>query len=202
MNAPLLEHGMAKVAAGVYLAAASQPAAHFGTARFAGLRGLVVPDRAALRRVETAGDAYFASAEAPFLTFLSLPSDAPLSVVAAKLLVAPFASRVRGRSLKLIPLSFARATPVTELRTGWAVLATRSRTARVALADGETLTVRPDALVAWLGRPPTGFYPKLRIWDVLLPRAPRNLSFSFHGPATVWFEGAAQPPRRPHGLRA
>ncbi len=202
MNAPVLEHGMAKVAAGVYLAAVAQPAAHFGTARLAGLRGLVVPDRAALRRVETAGDAYFASAEAPFLTFLSLPSDAPLSVVAAKLLVTPLASRVRGRSLKLIPLSFARATPVTELRTGWAVLATRSRTARVALADGETLTVRPDALVAWLGRPPTGFCPKLRIWDVLLPRAPRNLSFSFHGPATVWFEGAAQPPRRPHGLRA
>ena len=193
---------MAKVAAGVYLAAASQPAAHFGAARFVGLRGLVVPDRAALRRVETAGDAYFDFAEAPFLTFLSLPSDAPLSVVAAKLLVAPLASRVRGRSLKLIPLSFARAMPVTELRTGWAVLATRSRTARVALADGETLTVRPDALVAWLGRPPTGFCPKLRIWDVLLPRAPRNLSFSFHGPATVWFEGAAQPPRRPHGLRA
>ena len=191
MNAPLLEHGMAKVAAGVYLAA-----------RLAGLRGLVVPDRAALRRVETAGDAYFASAGAPFLTFLSLPSDAPLSAVSAKLLVTPLASRVRGRSLKLIPLSFARATPVTELRTGWAVLATRSRTARVALADGETLTVRPDALVAWLGRPPTGFCPKLRIWDVLLPRAPRNLSFSFHGPATVWFEGAAQPPRRPHGLRA
>ena len=96
MNAPLLEHGMAKVAAGVYLVAASQPAAHFGTARLAGLRGLVVPDRAALRRVETAGDAYFASAEAPFLTFLSLPSDAPLSAVSAKLLVAPLASRVRG----------------------------------------------------------------------------------------------------------
>ena len=40
MNAPLLEHGMAKVAAGVYLAAVAQPAAHFGTARLAGLRGL------------------------------------------------------------------------------------------------------------------------------------------------------------------
>lgn len=202
MNEPVLEHGMAKVAAGTYLAAASQPAAHFGTARLAGLGGFIVPDRAALRRVETAGDAFFASAEAPFLTFLSLPSDGPLSVVSAKLLVTPLASRVRGRSLKLIPLSFARATPVTELRAGWAVLATRSRTARVALADGETLTVRPDALVAWLGKSPTGFCPKLRLLDILLPRAPRNLSFSFHGPATVWFEGAVQPPRRPHGLRA
>ncbi len=202
MNEPVLEHGMAKVAAGAYLAAASQPAAHFGAARLAGLGGFVVPDRAALRRVETAGDAFFAAAEAPFLTLLPLPPDEPLSAVSAKLLVAPLASRVRGRSLKLIPLSFARATPVTELRTGWAVLATRSRTARVALAEGETLTVRPDALVAWLGRPPTGFCPKLRLLDVLLPRAPRNLSFSFHGPVTVWFEGAAQPPRRPHGLRA
>ena len=202
MNAPLVEHGMAKVGAGVYLAAAAQPTAACGAARTAGLKGFVAPDRAALRRVETAGDAYFASAAAPFLTALAPPPDAPLSAVAAKLLVAPFDARVKGRALKLVPFSFARATPVTELRGGWAVFATRSRTARVSLADGETLTVRPEALVAWLGPAPTGFCPKLRLLDLLLPRLPRTLAFSFHGPATVWFEGAAQPPRRTHGLRA
>jgi uncharacterized protein (AIM24 family) len=69
-------------------------------------------------------------------------------------------------------------------------MATASRTARVALADGETLSVRPEAVVAWAGRRPTGFCPKISVWDVLLPRVPRALLFTFYGPGVVWIEGA------------
>ncbi len=202
MNDPVLENGMAKVVAGSYLAAEAQPASYFGTVKIRGLGGFIVPDRAALRRVETTGDAYFASAEAPFLTAQTVLPDTPLAVVAAKLLVAPFESRVKGLSLKVIPMSFARAIPVTLLQTGWAVLATKSRVTRVTLDEGATLMVRPEALVAWMGPKPTGFCPKLGILDILLPRGPRNLGLSFHGPATVWFEGAEKPKRRMHGLRA
>ncbi len=205
MTAPQIENGMARVeTAGAYLAARDQPCAHAGAVRVAGLRGLIVPDRAALCQVETTGAAYFARAEAPFLTLLAALPDEPLCVVATKLLVAPAASRVKGRALKLVPMSFARALAVTELRGGWAVLATKSRVARVAVAEGDTLTVRSEALVAWCGAAPTTFCPRLGLLDILLPRGPRGLAFSVHGPATVWFEGAALPPRRRrlYGVRA
>ena len=75
-------------------------------------------------------------------------------------------------------------------------MATRSRTARVALADGESLGVRPDAAVAWTGPRPTGFCPRLRLLDVLLPRGPRDLLLHFHGPAIVWIEGSQPLPLR------
>ena len=133
---------------------------------------------------------------------VALP-DVALNVVARKLLVAPFASRVKGLALKLIPMSFARALAVTQLLKGWAVMATKSRVTRVALAEGESLTMRPEALVAWIGAKPTGFCPKLRLVDILLPRGPRNLAYSFHGPATVWFEGSETERRLGrHGVRA
>ena len=80
---------------------------------------------------------------------------------------------------------------VTELKSGWVVLATRSRTARVVVEDGGTLSVRPDAVVAWTGPSPTGFCPKLRLMDIILPRGPRDLLFHFHGPSVVWVEGAS-----------
>ncbi len=70
------------------------------------------------------------------------------------------------------------------------VMATASRTARIAVTDGDTLSVRPEAVVAWTGQRPTGFCPKLGIWDVLLPRGPKDLLFNFHGPCIVWVEGS------------
>ena len=203
MNEPLIANGMAKIAAGSWLTASDQPAANLGTATRASLRGFIVPDRAAVRRLETTADAWCASAERPFLTHLAALPDMPLSIVSRKLLVAPFEARVKGVSLRLIPLSFARALPVTQLQKGWAVMATRSRVTQLTLKDGETLAVRPEALVAWIGPKPTGFCPKLRLVDILLPRGPRNLSYSFHGPATVWFEGAEAERRLArHGIRA
>jgi hypothetical protein len=74
--------------------------------------------------------------------------------------------------------------------SAWVVMATASRTARLSVDDGDTLSVRPEAVVAWTGQCPTGFCPKLGIWDILLPRGPKDLLFSFHGPCIVWIEGA------------
>ena len=190
MNEPLIENGMAKIAAGTWLTGNDQPAAFRGSATVSGLRGFIVPDRAAVRKTVTTADAWCGSAERPFLSHLAALPDEALNVVSRKLLVAPFESRVKGLSLKLVPMSFARALPVTQLQKGWALLATKSRVTRLSLEDGETLTVRPEALVAWIGQKPTGFCPKLRLLDILLPRGPRNLAYSFHGPATVWFEGS------------
>ena len=69
-------------------------------------------------------------------------------------------------------------------------MATASRTARLSVEDGDTLSVRPEAVVAWTGQRPTGFCPKLGIWDILLPRGPKDLLYSFHGPCLVWIEGS------------
>ncbi len=192
MDEALIENGAAKVPAGTWLCGRAQPTACLGTSSLKGLRGLVVPDRAFLRSVTTDAEAWFSSADAPFLTRLSALPDEPLSVVSRKVLVAPFASRVGAKSLKLVPMSFKRATAVTQFRLGWAVAATQSRVTRVAVEDGATLTVRPESLVAWIGKDPTGFCPKLSLLDVILPRGPKNLAYSFHGPSVVWFEGAAE----------
>lgn len=203
MNEPLLENGMAKIAAGTWLVSAEQPAACLGTSRRTGLRGFIVPDRAAVHQLTTTGEAWCAAADRPFLALLTALPDTPLNLVSRKLLVAPREARVKGMALKLIPLSFARLTPVTVLQKGWAVVATKSRVTRLALKEGETLTVRPEALVAWIGSKPTGFCPRLGLLDILLPRGPRNLAYSFHGPATVWFEGAeAERKFIRHGVRA
>ena len=78
----------------------------------------------------------------------------------------------------------------------WVVMATTSRTERIQVADGDMLSVRPDAVVAWTGNRPTGFCPKLSVWDVLLPRGPRNMLFHFHGPSVVWIEGSNHPTTR------
>ena len=72
-------------------------------------------------------------------------------------------------------------------------MATASRTARLQVADGDTLSVRPEAVVAWTGNRPTGFCPKLGLWDILLPRGPKNLLLHFHGPSVVWVEGSNVP---------
>ena len=47
--------------------------------------------------------------------------------------------------------------------------------------------------MAWTGKKPTGFCPKLSIWDILLPRGPRDLLFTFYGPGIVWVEGSFDP---------
>ena len=95
-----------------------------------------------------------------------------------------------------ISVTIARSLRVTEFASEWVVVATRSRTARIALADGESLGVRPEAAVAWTGARPTGFCPRLRLLDVLLPRGPRDLMLHFHGPAIVWIEGSENLPLR------
>ena len=86
--------------------------------------------------------------------------------------------------------SNSMTTQAEPIGSAWVVMATASRTSRIAVDDGDTLSVRPDAVVAWTGQPPTGFCPKLGIWDVLLPRGPKDLLFSFHGPCIVWVEGS------------
>ena len=80
--------------------------------------------------------------------------------------------------------------PEGEGASSWVVMATESRTARLSVADGETLSARPESVVAWTGNRPTGFCPKLGILDVLLPRGPRDLVLHFHGPCLVWVEGS------------
>lgn len=83
----------------------------------------------------------------------------------------------------------------------WVVMATASRTARVPVADGDTLSVRPEAVVAWTGPRPSGFCPRLGLGDLFLPRPPKNLLLRFHGPCLVWLEGsggAAANGPRPH----
>ena len=192
MEEALIENGAAKVPAGTWLCGRAQPAASLGAAVVKGLRGFVVPDRAWVRTAEVSGAAWFASADAPFLTRLPALPDEPLNVVSSKVLVAPAKSRVGAKSLKLVPMSLRRATPATAFSFGWVVAATRSRVSRVALADGETLTVRPEALVAWIGKAPTGTCPRLTVIDLILPRGPKGLSYSFHGSAVVWLEGASE----------
>ena len=72
-------------------------------------------------------------------------------------------------------------------------MATSSRATRFKVEDGDTLSVRPEAVVAWTGNRPTGFCPKLGLWDFLLPRGPKDLMLHFHGPSVVWVEGANVP---------
>lgn len=190
MDDVLIENGSAKVAAGEWLMAPVQPAAFRGQARASGQKGFFVRDRASVRIVKTDADAWCSSGDRPFLTRLAALPDEPLHLVSAKLLVAPIASRVKAWNLKLIPMSLRRSTVITDFKLGWVVAATKSRVNRVSIEEGETLSVRPESLVAWIGPNPTGFCPRLSIWDIIFPRGPKNMSFTFHGPATVWFEGS------------
>lgn len=136
---------------------------------------------------ETAERCYFARQGQPFLTRFDLAE--PTHVVASKLLVAPRASKRRQRFLRIVPFSFKDAVRTYELSGGWAVLATASRVRRIVVGEDETLTAHPTAVVAWTGKRPSGFCPRLRLRDLFLPRKPR-LRFRFHGPAIVWIEGA------------
>ena len=196
MTDVMIESGFAQVTAGEWLAGRAQPTAAHGVFHVAGLKGFIVPDRALVRVVSTREGLLCSAADAPFLTRLDALPDEKLALVSSKLLIAPQAARTGGRRVKLVPFSLRFAVVVTEFSSGWAVVATRSRTRRVALAEGEVLTVRKESAVAWTGPDPVGFCPKLGLWDFLLPRGPRNLSLTFRGPAVLWIEGSAEEPQR------
>lgn len=191
-----IECGFAEVGAGQWLMSRCQPAAFFGRAVRRRRRGWRVCDRSRLDLVETTGAAKCADSSRPFLTHI--PCAAPVFAVSDKVLVAGAAARRDARMVKAVPMSARNALCVTEFGGEWVVMATASRTTRVALGEDETMSVRPDAVVAWTGRAPTGFCPRLSIWDVLLPRGPRDLLLTFYGPGVVWIEGSG----RPEGARS
>ena len=181
-------NGFAEIGAGTWLVGHGQPAAFFGKTVRQHMKGWLVRDRGCLELVETTGDARCADGSRPFLTHI--PCAAPISAVSSKVLVAPAAARTGALSVKPIPMSLAGSICVTEFGSEWVVMATRGRTARVQVPEGETLSVRPEAVVAWSGAKPTGFCPKLGILDMILPRGPKDLLLTFYGPAIVWVEGS------------
>lgn len=211
-GAVTIESGFAEVGAGTWLVGRGQPAAFFGEAARLRRKGWFVRDRSSLELVETTGRTLCADAACPFLTHI--PCAAPVSAVSGKVLVAPASARTGAELVKVVPMSVRGALCVTKfgrlevLKPGsldgddqtsklpslqtsnFVVMATASRTGRVSVEDGGTLSVRPESVVAWTGGRPTGFVRKLGIWDVLLPRTPRDLMLHFHGPCIVWIEGA------------
>ena len=211
-----IESGFAEVGAGVWLMGHAQPAAFFGKAVRRRRKGWIVRDRSRLDLVETTGLARLSCASRPFLTHI--PCAATIFAVSDKVLVAPAEARLDAKNFKAIPFSMQSALCVTvfgqkpedgktengerESENGeqsWVVMSTASRTARISVDDGDTLSVRPEAVVAWTGTSPTGFCPRLGIWDMLLPRGPKDLLFSFYGPCIVWVEGSQVQSRLPRG---
>jgi len=218
-----IESGFAVVAAGAWLVGRGQPAAFHGEAVRRRRKGWLVRDRSAIDLVETTGQAWCASAERPFLTHI--PCAAPVAAVSGKVLVAPAPARTGAELVKIVPMSVRGAICVTRFGSledgedgspeergpgNFVVMATASRTARISVEDGGTLSVRPEAVVAWTGGLPTGFVRRLGVWDVLLPRTPRDMMLHFHGPCIVWVEGSGDPylnapklpnfQRRPYGF--
>lgn len=187
IDQPHIENGFASVTGGSWLVRRGQPAA-CNSISLRGLKGFVVPDRFLLQVVEAKGAVHAASSERPFLTQVSVTDQ--LKVVTAKVLLAPLEARSGGQLLRVIPLSFRHAFPVTKFSKDWVVLATRSRVRRFVVEEDEILTVRSDAAVAWTGKDPTGFCPKLRMRDLIFPVRHRvQLALNFYGPQIVWVEG-------------
>ncbi len=221
-----IEGGFAEVPAGQWLMGRGQPAAFEGVAVRRRRRGWCVRDRGRLDLVETSAKAMCASAERPFLTYI--PCADAVFAVSGKVLVAPAAARKSSAIVKVVPMTATSGICATEFaqdamesapeavsagatgdggeKHAWVVLATQSRTVRITLEEGRTISVRPQALVAWTGKKPTGFCPKLGLLDILLPRGPKDLLLTFYGPSVVWVEGAAEAPgavrpgRRPYGI--
>ncbi|MBR3220930.1 MAG: hypothetical protein IKF72_01755 [Kiritimatiellae bacterium] len=189
-----IEGGFAEVGAGAWLMGRGQPAAFFGSAVRRRRKGFLVRDRQSLDLVETSSAAKCADARRPFLTHI--PCAAPIHAVSSKVLVAPASARAGAQSMKVIPMSMRSVLCVTEFGREWVVMATASRTVRLQVEDGDTLSVRPESVVAWTGSRPTGFCPKLGVWDILLPRGPRDLLLHFYGPSVVWAEGAGVESRK------
>jgi len=194
-----IEGGFAEVGAGAWLMGRGQPAAFFGSAVRRRRKGFLLRDRSVLDFVETTSVAKCADASRAFLTHI--PCAEPICAVSSKVLVAPVAAWSGAETMKVIPMSARGAFCVTKFclsedGTSWVVMATTSRTTRFRVVDGETLSARPESVVAWTGNRPTGFCPKLGIWDILLPRGPRDLLLHFHGPSVVWVEGSKAESRR------
>lgn len=189
-GAPLIENGFATVGEGSWLVGRGQPAVALGTCAIGGVKGFLAPDRRVLHTVRTERKLWLSSAMRPFLTHLTCVDR--LKAVSAKILVAPAAAREKGRLVRVIPMSFRRAVAVTELKSDWAVMATRSRVTRIALDAGETAQVRAEAVVGWTGKDPTGFCRRLRLRDLILPRCAGSvaLALTFYGPQVVWAEGS------------
>ena len=184
-----IEGGFAEVGAGAWLMSPAQPAAFFGEVVRRRRKGWVVRDRGRLELVEAVAAAKCADGTRPFLTHI--PCAEPIFAVSEKVLVAPASARTGAELVKSVPMSLRAALCVTVFEQSWVVMATASRTVRIQVPDGETLSVRPDAVVAWTGHRPTGFCRKIGIFDILLPRGPKDLVLHFHGPCLVWAEGAA-----------
>ncbi len=188
MDAVKIDGGFAEVGAGSWLMGRGQPTAFFGSAVRRRRRGLFVRDRSSLDLVETTAAAKCADARRPFLTHI--PCAAPVSAASGKVLVAPASAWAGAQAVRTIPMSARGSLCVTMFGGGWVVMATAGRTARIQVPDGDTLSARPEAVVAWTGNRPTGFCPKLGILDMLLPRGPKDLLLHFHGPCLIWVEGA------------
>ena len=189
-----IEGGFAEVGAGEWLVSRGQPAAVLGAFRRLRRTGWFVRDRAALDRVRTGGRTSLSLSSAPFLTHI--PCAERISAVSAKVLVAPASARASAEVFRPVPMSVRGSFATTAFERDWLVVATRSRTARHVVEDGQTLSVRPDAAVAWTGNRPTGFCARLGLVDLLLPVSPRELFLNFHGPCVVWIEGAGAAGRR------
>ncbi|MBR4221406.1 MAG: hypothetical protein IKR81_09635 [Victivallales bacterium] len=189
MNDATIENGFATVGKGSWLVGAMQPTAVLGNCVPRSLKGWIVPDRANLHIADVEGTARCGMANRPFLT--QITCAAPVTAVSAKLLVAPAAARKGGRMLRVIPFSFRNAICVTECETEWVVMATQSRTMRLSLEEEQMLTLRVESAVAWTTKPPTGFCPRISVWDILIPkRRERELVLHFYGPGIVWMEGS------------
>lgn len=220
-TAATIENGFAGIGAGRWLLASTQPVAYSGEVRRVRRKGWFVRDRGFLSLVElsssvrkptkgaSAGEApkdgavwaKCSCAGRPFLTHI--PCAAELFAVSEKVLLAPAESWKAALTVKPVPVSARFSFCTTQFSSEWVVLATRSRTIRLALAEGETVSVRPEAVAAWTTKMPTGFCPRLSLWDLLLPRGPAQMALTFYGPGVVWIEGAADrrtellPGRRP-----
>lgn len=182
-----IENGFAVVGTGTWLMSRGQPASFLGAAVRRRRKGWLVRDRASLNLVETSSKTWCADAMRPFLTHI--PCAAPVNAVSSKVLLAPATARTDAEFVKIVPMSARGGICTTLFGKDWVVMATASRATRIAVEDGETLSVRPEAVVAWTGNRPTGFIRKLGVWDVLLPRMPRDMMLHFHGPCIVWVEG-------------
>ena len=189
------ENGFARVEGGEWLYGVRRPVAVLGTlsakhlprAEGSWWRRMFHPDRRRLQCATLAGRMWCGERERPFLTRIDLAER--VTVVTEKLLLAPASSRRASSLLRVVPFSLRDAICTTVMEGRWVVAATKGRTMRVAVAEGETLGVVPEAVVAWTGYAPTGYCPRLRLRDLVLPRVPKGLSLNFHGPCVVWFEG-------------
>ena len=190
-EAATISGGFAEAGGGSWLAGHGQPAAFSGSLARRRRKGWIVRDRGSLCLVEATGRIYCSDSARPFLTHI--PCAAPITAVSSKVLLAPAAARSGADTVKVIPMSLQRAICTTSFASDWVVMATSSRVARIKVDDGGTLAVRPEAAVAWTGGRPTGFCPKLRLVDMLLPGGPKELLLNFHGPCVVWVEGAGAP---------